>query len=79
MNFIEFVDDISHRITTPSIDSGNPSESSPLQVELDDGQETKKSYEHDLKIITKKICQLGNNYKPVTNSGYLSHYHEFKI
>ncbi len=51
------------RITTPSIDSGNPSECSPLKTEIDDadlidGVEHSEKFEQDLCQITQKITTL---------------------
>ena len=63
------------RITTPSVDSGNPSECSPMRADeaedelrplncyggVDESTKTTASvnFEHDLKQITHKISTLG--------------------
>jgi hypothetical protein len=53
-----------HRITTPSVDSGNPSECSPLRADGDDHDSlghlgSNANFEQDLKQITQKIYSLG--------------------
>ena len=55
------------RITTPSIDSGNPSECSPLRTDGDEHDSlgplgSNSNFEHDLKQITQKIYSLGESH-----------------
>ena len=56
------------RVTTPSADSGNPSESSPMKPEPEVGQEPEIEIEHvdnfetDLSTITQKIAALSKTF-----------------
>ena len=54
-------------MTTPSVDSGNPSECSPLKAEPEDSEdlmidvEHTENFENDLSIITQKINTLSKS------------------
>ena len=75
-----------YRATSPSVDSGNPSECSPLKAEpeiedeeLIDEVEHTENFENDIYNITQKINILsskGNNIVLKSNSFLLSFYHE---
>lgn len=71
---------VSYRITTPSVDSGNPSECSPLKVEMEGDDDVLgtddhlENYERDLSQITQKIATLAhpNLTPPVTRDDTIS-------